>query len=283
MATLSHTDKMLLEYLLEMNSGYVLDFSNRTFKDFFYDELDINIDDPRYYSNTSSNSKANRMRCFWRIEGDVIVGKSIDKLIEYKKAKYLLLEQEIPEAVIKKIKACEKISLRLINGEHNKEEDEFLHKNFSNFSIQRLKLFDSITGLLEDRLSEAKKCFDAEAYLAVIFLCGRVLEGLLFGMAEKNNKKYNQSCSSPKTKEGKTKPFNEWTLSELIDVSCKEGFIGLDVKKFSLVLREFRNYIHPRKQLSEQFKPTKHTAAICIQVVKAAIVNLSIKILNYLN
>ena len=44
-----------------------------------------------------------------------------------------------------------------------------------------------------------------------------------------------------------------------------------DVKQFSYVLRNFRNYIHPYQQMMTQFSPDKHTALICFQVLKAAI------------
>jgi hypothetical protein len=44
MADLSFADKQILENILEMKSGYVLDFSNRSFKEIVGDAtgLDIN-------------------------------------------------------------------------------------------------------------------------------------------------------------------------------------------------------------------------------------------------
>ncbi|MGO8609280.1 abortive phage resistance protein, partial [Rhizobium johnstonii] len=42
--------------------GYVLDFSNRTFSEFFVRELDIDIDAPQYA--VDGTSKAKRLRCF---------------------------------------------------------------------------------------------------------------------------------------------------------------------------------------------------------------------------
>jgi hypothetical protein len=44
-----------------------------------------------------------------------------------------------------------------------------------------------------------------------------------------------------------------------------------DVKKFSHVVIGFRNYIHPYEQMSSRFIPDRHTALICLQVLKAAI------------
>lgn len=106
-------------------------------------------------------------------------------------------------------------------------------------------------------------------------MCGSILEGLLLGMALANPKKFNQAKSAPKDKNGKVKPFQEWSLAQLIDVSCQLNYLKVDVKKFSHALRDFRNYIHPFQQMSSQFSPDEHTAQICMQVLRAAISGLS--------
>jgi hypothetical protein len=105
-------------------------------------------------------------------------------------------------------------------------------------------------------------------------MCGSVLEGLLLGMALANPKSFNQAASAPKDYTGKNKQFPEWTLAQMIDVSCELGYLKLDVKKFGHALRDFRNYIHPYQQMSSRFAPDEHTAAICIQVLRAAIASL---------
>jgi hypothetical protein len=48
-----------------------------------------------------------------------------------------------------------------------------------------------------------------------------------------------------------------------------------DTQKFSHSLRDFRNYIHPFEQMSSGFNPREHTAKICLQVLKAAIYEIS--------
>jgi len=40
-----------------MHGGYILDFSDRTFTQFFSEELSINIDDPRYAKEGESKAK----------------------------------------------------------------------------------------------------------------------------------------------------------------------------------------------------------------------------------
>jgi hypothetical protein len=80
---------------------------------------------------------------------------------------------------------------------------------------------------------------------------------------------------APKDKDGKVKTFQNWTLSNFIDVACDIDLIQEDIKKFSHSLRDFRNYIHPYEQLANNFNPNEHTAMICFQVLKAAIFQLA--------
>ena len=142
-------------------------------------------------------------------------------------------------------------------------EDHFLEREFHDISIEELGLESIILETLIARIEEIKSCFKAEAHLAVIFLAGSTLEGILLGIATKRPKAFNQAKAAPIDKEGKIKKFPNWTLSNLIDVSNEIKLIGDDVKKFSHALREFRNYIHPYQQVTSGFTPDNHTAKIC--------------------
>lgn len=68
MNSLTHIEKQKLERELGMGSGYVLDFSNRTFEEFFREVVGIQIYDTLY--DYGSGSKANRMRAFWQVATD---------------------------------------------------------------------------------------------------------------------------------------------------------------------------------------------------------------------
>ena len=74
----------LIEDLFEMGSGYVLDFSNRTFAEFFRDELAVNIDDPRFFAE--GDSKAKRLRFFLRVCDPVLRVRTLLALWEYREA-----------------------------------------------------------------------------------------------------------------------------------------------------------------------------------------------------
>ena len=153
--------------------------------------------------------------------------------------------------------------------------DEFINQEFIDISIDDLELDVEITQILKTRFEEIKNCFSANANLSIIFISGSSLEGILLGMAIKYPRNFNQSKSAPKDKEGEIKQFPDWSLSQLIDVSFDLGLLYEDVKKFSHVLRDFRNYIHPFQQMSSGFNPDHYTAKICFHVLKAAIYQLS--------
>jgi len=81
MSNLTFTEKRKLEQLLGMKTGYVLDFSDRTFGEFVSDATGRNIFDERY--NYASGSKANRLRAFWQKEDNATVGKLMGEMLNY--------------------------------------------------------------------------------------------------------------------------------------------------------------------------------------------------------
>ena len=76
------SDRRALEDFLEMSSGYVLNFSDRTFGDFVHEAVDVEIHSDRYTVN--GTSKAKKLRAFWDFESDYLVGRLLTALIEYK-------------------------------------------------------------------------------------------------------------------------------------------------------------------------------------------------------
>ena len=268
MANLSALEKIQFEKLFGMSSGYVINFSNNSFDQFLKTTVNINIYDDKY--GYGSGSKAHRMRAFWDIENDVTVGKVLKEML----ALYDYHNEKKDE---KTFEACKKAVNRLLGqGSSDITENEFLEKDFSNISLKNLIHCDYLlVPILESRIKEAEQCLKGNSPLSVIFLCGSVLEGILLVVAQKNIQNFNKANSSPKDKGGQVKKIHEWTLANLINVSFETNFLKLDVKKFSEHLRDFRNYIHPYAQMTSGFSPDKHTAQICLQVLKAAIANLS--------
>lgn len=278
MASFTTSEKAVLEKLFQMGSGYVLNFSDKTFTAFFKSELNVDIDDAKYNLGPSA-SKANRLRSFWQVSTDAIAGKSILKLIEHVETHILigrLQKSDFPDELLKRTRD---IALRLSgtvdSTSGGDREEEFISRQFIAVSVDKIGLQPSITNILNQRLGEIKKCMNSKAALATIFLCGSTLEGILLGLASAKPKEFNQSNASPKDITGKVKPLADWTLNDFINVARSLNLIGEDVKKFSHALRDFRNYIHPYEQMASGFEPDEHTARICWQVLQAAITDLS--------
>jgi hypothetical protein len=81
MSSLTMTDRRLLERFLAMGTGYVLNFSDREFGEFVEEAAEVNIHSERYTLN--GTSKANKLRTFWKIESDYLVGRLLLALIDY--------------------------------------------------------------------------------------------------------------------------------------------------------------------------------------------------------
>lgn len=271
MSSLTDRDKRYLEALLEMGGGYVLDYTDATFDEFFW-HYGVDIHSPQY--QTHGTSKAKKLRAFWEQEPDSLVGEILSGMLESYEVSCELDSRELQHTLLQK---CRNIVARLAGLKGTSEKritDLFLREEFAIPSIRKLPITGPVASIIEDRLGEVAKVYEVGAHLSAIFLCGSVLEGILLGAAEKSPEKFNRSTASPK-RDGKVKPFQEWSLAEFIDVAHDVGLLKLDVKRFSHGLRDFRNYIHPYEQMVSGFKPDQHTAKVCYQVLKAALASLA--------
>lgn len=272
MSSLKTIEKRLLESLFNMGEGYVLEFTNAEFEVFFREVAEVEIYSKKY--STHGDSKAKRLRAFWEQESDQIVGKVLSELLNV----YCFEVSQTGKAINQEaLSQCKKIIVRLLGKEGVAPDsaNDFLEKDFGTISVKALNVEESLIPILESRIQEANGCLKAGASLAVVMLCGSVLEGVLLGYAQQNLKRFNQSASAPRDKEGKIRAFQFWTLGNFIDVAANIGLLKIDVKKFSHAMRDFRNYIHPYQQMTSGFHPDEHTAKICMQVLKAAIADLS--------
>src|SRR4051794_43189 len=84
MPNIRSIDMLFLEDLFAMGSGYVLNFSDRTFSQFFAEELNCDIDDPVYSVN--GRSKGKRLRCFLQKVDVATVVRTLKALWEYREA-----------------------------------------------------------------------------------------------------------------------------------------------------------------------------------------------------
>lgn len=272
MSSLTDIDKRYLERILGMQSGYVLDFSDATFGEFF-GRHKIDIHGRKY--QTYGTSKAKKMRAFWEQEADAVVAPVLSEMLDSYVADCELNQRTVDSAVLEKSRAIVSKLSGKSPASTATDEAGFLEQEFTIPNIYKLPVEAQVASIIEARLKEARSALRAGAYLSVIFMCGSVLEGVLLGIAQKNPEKFNRSPISPKNADGKVKPLHDWSLAQFIDTACDVQLLKLDVKKFSHGLRDFRNYIHPYQQMISGFAPDQHTAKVCFQVLKAALASLA--------
>ena len=107
--------------------------------------------------------------------------------------------------------------------------------------------------ILTRRWEETKACISCQASLAATVMMGGLLEGLLLakvnGTADKA-KVFGAKAAPKDTKTSKTLQLRDWTLKDFIDVAHELGWIGSAAKELSIVIRDYRNYVHPAKELA---------------------------------
>lgn len=82
MSKIEKRDLLRIEDLFGMDTGYVLEFSNRTMQNFILDVVNIDIYDDKY--SIWGDSKAKRLRTFIKLESDYNVKKILLAMIEHK-------------------------------------------------------------------------------------------------------------------------------------------------------------------------------------------------------
>jgi hypothetical protein len=108
-------------------------------------------------------------------------------------------------------------------------------------------------GILVRRWHETQKCIRGEAPLAAIVMMGGLLEAILLSRLNAMPDKSVAFKTKSTPRDGttnKTLPLRDWTLRNYLDVAHELGWICQSAKDVGVVLRDYRNYIHPAKEYS---------------------------------
>lgn len=257
-----------VESVLGMGGGYVLDFSNRSFGDWFQ-EHGVDIDDPRY--EDGGTSKANRLRSFLRSTAPPHSGQILAALLDYRQG--LSGEELHPDtlaqyvAVVQRLGGSTPASVRA-QPHRPITEAALLSHLFKPEVFARLPGDATLHAVLVARMREAHRCVEHEAWLSAVILSGSVLEGMALGFGTASPERVNRAYAA---QYGKGAPrLTDWKLAEWITVLTRLRAFSPNVGKFGHALRDFRNYVHPAEQLAHGFSPDGHTARISVHVVQAA-------------
>jgi len=137
MADLTYIERAKIEKFLGMKSGYVMDFSDRTFQEFVGEAVGLDINDEKY--NYSSNSKANRLRQFIKVESNYTFGKLLSAFCDYWLTKVQMGEID-PKDDENLYKECVKIAERL-KQESIVEHIDAIHPNVDDRDFKLLAKF----------------------------------------------------------------------------------------------------------------------------------------------
>jgi hypothetical protein len=102
MPNLKRSEMRFIDEVFNMKDGYPLDFSNRTFAEFFEDEFKIDIYVDKY--SGWGTSKANRLRCFIDTEDGYLVARVLRRLWEYRAETFVAADasRALPQTVKKR-------------------------------------------------------------------------------------------------------------------------------------------------------------------------------------
>lgn len=125
--------------------------------------------------------------------------------------------------------------------------------------------------VLERRWQECTRCVSAKAPLAATVMMGGLLEALLLARVHRETDKSRVFRSSAAPSDPKTrKPLmlQEWTLRNYIDVAHELRWITSFAKDLGEVVRDYRNYIHPHKELTHGVQINDNDARLFWEVAK---------------
>ncbi|MGE7840705.1 abortive infection family protein [Lysinibacillus sp. NPDC093712] len=147
MNSLKSTDRILFEKLFGMETGYVLNFNDRSFRGFVVESTGIDIFDGEY---TVSMSKAKRLRLFLEKENDYIVQKLLKDLIAYWYNLNEVYDHKISEEDLRLYDRCLIIISTLIDRSNVIEDID----TFSSIDVVNTKAINLLTNEIKDKLKE---------------------------------------------------------------------------------------------------------------------------------
>lgn len=129
---------------------------------------------------------------------------------------------------------------------------------------------EAMREILARRWHECHRCVEADAHLAAIVMMGGLLEALFVARANKmpDKKPLVSAVAAPKDKTGKTVNYQDWMLDSYIKVAHELGWITASGRNVADVLKEYRNYVHPEKELRHGVSLELNDSSLLWQVTK---------------
>jgi hypothetical protein len=121
---------------------------------------------------------------------------------------------------------------------------------------------------------EVQRVQIAGAHKATILLSGSLTEALLLDALKRNEAKATASSKAS------SKPLTQWDLHNLLDVAIDLGLINPGAAVLAKGIKDYRNLIHPGKEIRTKFHVGSEEATISRQFLELVIRDLSGKSSN---
>lgn len=126
--------------------------------------------------------------------------------------------------------------------------------------------------ILTRRWDECAKCVNADAHLAAVVMMGGLLEALFVARANKMQDKtpLTSASNAPKDRAtGRVTNYQEWMLDSYIKVGVELSWITESARDVADKLKEYRNFVHPAKELRYGVTLGLNDSSMFWQVTKA--------------
>ncbi|MGZ0151086.1 hypothetical protein ACXJJ3_28800 [Kribbella sp. WER1] len=132
--------------------------------------------------------------------------------------------------------------------------------------------------MLSRRLAETRICEANGAYTFAIIGIGSMVEGILFAILLERDAEFRAGKALGRDRKPVRLDFA--SLDFLINRAHAMGFLQFDATKFMHNVRDFRNFIHPRKELAEQPDFDRDSVMLCWGPVRALLNDLEERLLG---
>lgn len=119
-----------------------------------------------------------------------------------------------------------------------------------------------LKNIIERDYSEIQRAFISVCWKSVIILCGGAIEAILTDLLLSNSSNAIASNKAPKGAD-----ITKWSLANLIEVSVDINLVSPSIEKLSHSIREYRNLVHPGREIRERLIFDSEEAKIALEVL----------------
>ncbi|MGA9571456.1 MAG: hypothetical protein WBS17_15325 [Candidatus Acidiferrales bacterium] len=131
-----------------------------------------------------------------------------------------------------------------------------------------------LKGIIERDFGELNRIRSVLSIKSRIVIAGGLIEGLLLDALLARSNDAMAAKDAEKEKNGKPKPIEEWRLGSLIKVARELKLISQDAEKHTPTIRDYRNLVHPGREIRERLSVREPVANIADEVLSIVIADL---------